>query len=101
MRLGEVGALRPGDEVVEGPPPGLHLVVRLRVRVIDPGAALVLELHRARAVHLVADEARVAVHEMDTTLEAVLEVDLMAPGDGDAVGHDDHGASITTISPVV
>src|SRR5438874_2761006 len=89
--LGEVLALGPGDEVGEGPPPGLHLVVALPVRVLRPGAALVVELHRPRAVHLVADEAGMAVHEMDAPPEAVLEVDLMAPGDGDAVGHDDHG----------
>src|SRR5882724_4634363 len=89
--LGEVLALGPGDEVGEGPPPGLHLVVALPVRILRPGAALVVELHRPRAVHLVADEAGMAVHEMDAPPEAVLEVDLMAPGDGDAVGHDDHG----------
>src|SRR5207249_6299339 len=90
--LGEVLALGPGDEVGEGPPPGLHLVVALPVRILRPGAALVVELHRPRAVHLVADEAGMAVHEMDAPPEAVLEVDLMAPGDGDAVGHDDHSA---------
>src|SRR5438093_11006403 len=90
--LGEVLALGPGDEVLEAPPPGLHLVVALPLRVVRPGAALVVELHRARAVHLVADEAGMAVHEMDAPSEAVLEVDLMAPGDGDAVGHDDHDA---------
>src|SRR2546425_950348 len=80
--FGEVLALGPGDEVLEGPPPGLHLVVALRVRVLRPGAALVLELHRPRAVHLVADEPGMAVDEVDAPLEAVLEVDLMAAGDG-------------------
>src|SRR2546428_5456545 len=92
--LGEVLALGPGDEVREGPPPGLHLVVALPVRVLRPGAALVVELHRPRAVYLVADEAGMAVHEMDAPPEAVLEVDLMAPADGNAVGHHDHGRSL-------
>src|SRR3989442_12578256 len=89
--LGEVLALGPGDEVREGPPPGLHLVVALPVRVLRPGAALVVELHRPRAVYLVADEAGMAVHEMDAPPEAVLAVHLMAPAHGDEVVHDDHG----------
>src|SRR2546426_5045219 len=63
--LGEVLALGPGDEVLEAPPPGLHLVVALPLGVLRPGAALVVELHRARAVHLVADEAGMAVHGME------------------------------------
>src|SRR5262249_28588139 len=53
---GEIGAVGPGDEIVEGPPPGLHLVVDLRVRVLRPAAPLVIELHRAWSVDLVADE---------------------------------------------
>src|SRR5437867_12947726 len=73
--LGEVLALGPGDEVLEGPPPGLHLVVALRVRVVRPAAALVVEPHRPRGVHLVADEPGMAVDEMDTPREEVLEAD--------------------------
>src|SRR5207253_1134259 len=84
MRLGEVGALRPGDEVGEAAPPGFHLVVALGIRVLHPRAALMLELHRARAVDLVPDEARVAIDQVDAPLEAVLEVDLVPSGDGDA-----------------
>src|SRR2546425_9209329 len=55
--FGEVLALGPGDEVVEAPPPGLHLVVALPVRILRPAAALVVQLHRPWAMHLVADEA--------------------------------------------
>src|SRR5436853_7484988 len=75
--LGEVLALGPRDEVREGPPPGLHLVVALGVRVLRPGAALVVELHRARAEHLVANEAGMADHEMDAPWEVDRVVDTI------------------------
>src|SRR5207302_6401690 len=98
-RLGEDGALRPGDEDGEAAPPGFHLVVALGIRVLHPRAALVLELHRARAVDLVPDEARVAIDQVDAPLEAVLEVDLVPSGDGDAVGDDDHARLLPRSGP--
>ena len=90
--LGERGALRPRGEVVDGAPPGLHLVEARRLGVVDEAAAGVVELHRPGAVHLVADEPGRPVDEVGAPLEAVFEVDLVALCDGDAVGDDDHRA---------
>jgi HAD superfamily hydrolase (TIGR01509 family) len=54
----------------------------------------VIELHRLRAVDLVPDEARVTVDEVDAAAEAILEIDLVAAGDGDAVRDDDHAGRL-------
>src|SRR5207244_5422827 len=61
--LGEVLALGPRDEVREGPPPGIHLVVALDVRVLHPCAALVVSLQWARAVLLVTHYERLELTE--------------------------------------
>src|SRR5207245_5295556 len=63
--LGEVLALGPGDEVREGPQPGVQLVVALPVRVLRPGAELVVEIHLPRVVYLIAVDARCMVDEME------------------------------------
>src|SRR5262249_48869546 len=99
VRLGEGGTLRPRDEVLERAPPGLDLVVPLAVGIVRPRAVLVVELHRPRAVHLVAHEARVAIDQVDATLEAVLEVDLVPTAHGDPVRDDHHGASLARRPP--
>jgi tetratricopeptide (TPR) repeat protein len=92
--LAERLALGPGGEVGERAPPGLDLVVAggLRVGLEAPG--LVRELHGARAMHLVADEAGALVDQVDALAEAVLEVDLVALGHGDAIGDDDHAPRV-------
>src|SRR5690606_22395331 len=89
--LREGGALRPGDEVLEAAPPGLHLVVSFLARVLDPRARLVVELHGAGAMHLVADEARGAIDQVSALAKALLEVDLVSSSDGNAIRDDDHG----------
>ena len=53
-----------------------------------------LERHRTGAVDFVAHEPRSAVDQVDTTLEAVLEVDLVTFADRDAIGDDDHGSTL-------
>src|SRR5690606_33550508 len=88
--LGEGGAARPVLEILQRAPPGLHLVIRLLRGVGHELAAVVIELHRARAVHLVADEARRAVDQVGAASKSIFEVALMALRDGNAVGHDDH-----------
>jgi hypothetical protein len=45
-------------------------------------------------MHLVADEARALVDQVDALAEAVLEVDLVALGHGDAIGDDDHAPRV-------
>ena len=43
---------------------------------------------------LVAHEPGRAVDQVDASLEAILEVDLVSFGDGDAIGDDDHGSAV-------
>jgi hypothetical protein len=52
----------------------------------------VVEAHRARAVHLVADEARVAVDQVNSLAKAILEIDLVTAGDRNAIRDDNHGS---------
>src|SRR5262249_56208640 len=66
------------------------LVVTLALRVIHPPAALVVEAHGARSVHLVAYESRMTIDQVDAPAKAVLEVDLVSSSDGNAIGDDDH-----------
>src|SRR5262249_6595224 len=94
MRFGKRRALRPRDEVVERPPPRLHLVVALRIGILDPAAGLVAELERTGPVHLFAHEAGRATNELTPPLEAVLEVDLVPLAHRNAVRDDDHAASL-------
>src|SRR5262249_39423297 len=98
VRLGESGALRPGDEVIEAMPPCLHLVEALRLRIIEPLAGLVIELDGSRSVHLVAHEARSLVDEVRTPLEAILEVDLVSLGNWNAIRDDDHARGSSTVA---
>src|SRR5262249_50764417 len=75
--LGNVCTLPPGHEVVDPPPPSHPLEVALALGNVDPSAGLVVEAHRARAMHLVADEARVAVDQVNPLAKAILEIDLV------------------------
>ena len=52
-----------------------------------------IEFLGRRSLYLVANEARRAVHEVRAPAEPVLEVDLLALGDGQAVRDDDDGAA--------
>src|SRR4029077_20552411 len=81
-------------EVLEAAPPGLDLVVPLHVRVVRPGAVLVVELHGARPMHLVAHEAGMTIDQVHAAPEAILEVDLVSACDGNAIGDDDHDSRV-------
>ena len=58
---------------------------------LDEAAGLVVELHGLWAMDLVANETRGLIHQVHALSKAVLEIDLVALGHGDAVRHDDHG----------
>ncbi len=88
--LSEEVALRPGDEVVEGSPPRLDFVVALLFGVVGPGSRGVIELLRARAMDLVANETGRLIDEMNALAETILKLGLVSFGDGDTVGDDDH-----------
>jgi hypothetical protein len=53
-----------------------------------------VELHRSRAVHLIANEARSLVDEVNTFSKSIFEIDFVAFSDRNSVGDDDHAASI-------
>ena len=57
------------------------------------------EAVRNVAMDLVPDEPWGLVHEMDTLAEAILKVDLMAFGNGDAICHNDHGRRVRKAAP--
>ena len=76
--LGERRAFRPRREVIDVPPPRLHLVEATLRGILDERPGLVVELHRSGAVNLVSDESGGLVHEMRAPLESVLEVDHRA-----------------------
>ena len=99
MRFGERRALRPLDELVERPPPGFHLVVTRADRPPRPFSGLMVQLHRARSVHLVSNEAFGLIHQMDPLSETVLEVDFVALGDGNAIRDANHRAIIARFEP--
>src|SRR5690606_2387338 len=88
--LGERRALGPSLEVLKATPPGLHLVVTLALGVGHEATLLVVELHRARAVHFIAHEAWRLIDEVHALAEAIFKVCFVAFGDGDAVRDDDH-----------
>src|SRR5262245_41649368 len=88
--LGEGWASRPGHEVLEGRPPRLYFVVALSFLVLDPPAGLVIEFHRTWSVDFVPNETRCLIDEVNTLPEAILEIDLVALRDGNAVRDDDH-----------
>ena len=77
----------------------LNLVVTLLARICDPLAGVVVELHRPRAMHLVADEARSAIDEMNAPPKAVLEIDAMGVCDWNSIGDDDHARSFDRSVP--
>lgn len=45
-------------------------------------------------MHLVANEAWSLVDEVNAFSKSIFEIDFVAFCDGDAIGDDDHGASI-------
>ena len=96
VRLGKSLAVRPSDEVLERTPPGLDLVVSLRIGVLLLITTLVIEPCGFRAVDFVPNESWRLIHQMHAVPEAVLKVDFVAGGHRNPVSDDNHVRSFET-----
>ena len=90
VRFDERFAPRPGDKVFYGFPPSFYLVVAFYVRVVDKRTCFVIEPHWTRTMNFVANKTGRLADEMDPVAKAILEIDLMALGHGNAIGDDDY-----------
>ena len=93
MGFGERLTPCPSDKVVHRSPPGLDLVVALRVWVVDECSSVMVESNRARAMNFIADETGRLVDEVDPITETVFEIDLVSPSYWDAISNDNHCAA--------
>lgn len=83
-------ALCPSREIVKALPPGLHLVVTGLFGIRTPSTRLMVKLHRARAMHFIANKTWSLVHEVGAFRKTVLKVDFMAFSNGNPIRDNDH-----------
>jgi len=90
VSFGEIFASRPSNKVFHRSPPGFHLVVTLRIRIIDEIARFVIKSNRPRAMDFVPNKSGRFIYKMDPIAKAIFEIDFMALRHWNAIGDNDH-----------